>query len=244
MNGDRWTSHDGRTTIYHADAREFLPTLADASVDAFVTDPPFGIAKGAAFVRGDTSTIGDGDEPMNNCDGDPFFYVPEVARAVTLGGHLAAFYGRNRDEAFFEALRANGLTRWIDFYLVNNSPPPTPRPTFASAVQVCACATKPGATRRWFGGGATSNAWIGAPVTRLPTATGHTAEKPVACMEQLIRALSPVGGMVCDPFLGSGTTAVACVALGQRFVGCEREREWFEKACARVERHCAQGRLF
>ena len=95
----------------------------------------------------------------------------------------------------------------------------------------------------WLGGATTGNAYIGIPGTREGEATGHTAQKPLGAIATLVRALAPLGGLVCDPFLGSGTTAVACVQAGMRFIGCEREREWFDVAVERVKRHMAQGRL-
>jgi site-specific DNA-methyltransferase (adenine-specific) len=246
MLGDRWQSHDGRIVVYHADAREWLPTLADASVDAFVTDPPYGIEVGAAFVRG-SKDVFDGNESMNLVDGDdPVWFVEEAARVLVPGGQAAIFHGAKHRLHVQLRIESAGIPRWNTFYLVNNAPPCTPRQTFASAVQECQIGAKLGATRRWFGGGATPNTWIGAPVAKgwaSADYTGHTAQKPLGCMKRLCKALAPVDGLVCDPFLGSGTTACACVALGQRFIGCEREREWFEKACQRIERHAAQGRL-
>jgi site-specific DNA-methyltransferase (adenine-specific) len=240
---DRWASHDKRIVIYHADAREFLPTLEENSVDAFVADPPYGIPVGAAFVRGNYA-VSDGDEAMNRVDGDdPVWFAEEAARALVPGGHLATFHAR-LDRAHVEArLASAGLPTWQTFYLVNNAPPCTPRPTFSSGVQECQIGAKAGATRRWFGGGATPNVYVGIPGTREWDRTGHTAQKPLDCMKRLCFALAPKDGLVCDPFLGSGTTAVACVQLGQRFIGCEREREWFEKACRRVEQYAAQWRL-
>jgi len=48
---------------------------------------------------------------------------------------------------------------------------------------------------------------------------------------------------VCDPFMGSGTTGVACAQLGKRFTGIERERKYFDIACERIARAQAQGQL-
>jgi len=47
-----------------------------------------------------------------------------------------------------------------------------------------------------------------------------------------------------DPYMGSGTTGVACVNLGRKFVGIERERKYFDIACRRIEQAYAQPRLF
>jgi DNA modification methylase len=51
-------------------------------------------------------------------------------------------------------------------------------------------------------------------------------------------------GTVIDPFMGSGTTGVACVKLGRKFIGIEISEEYFNIACARIEKAYAQGDLF
>ena len=62
----------------------------------------------------------------------------------------------------------------------------------------------------------------------------HPTVKPVALMKYLIRLVVPKGGKVLDPFLGSGTTAVAAIEEGVEWIGCEREPEYVEIIKARV----------
>lgn len=71
----------------------------------------------------------------------------------------------------------------------------------------------------------------------------HPTQKPVPLMEWCI-SHAPEGETVCDPFMGSGTTGVACANLGKQFTGIERERKYFDIACERVARAQAQERLF
>jgi len=54
---------------------------------------------------------------------------------------------------------------------------------------------------------------------------------------------APDSETVCDPFMGSGTTGVACAMLGRAFTGVERERRYFDIACERISRAHAQGQL-
>jgi site-specific DNA-methyltransferase (adenine-specific) len=67
-----------------------------------------------------------------------------------------------------------------------------------------------------------------------PTRNIHPTVKPVALMKYLIRLVVPKGGVVLDPFLGSGTTAVAAIEEGVEWIGCEREPEYVEIIKARV----------
>lgn len=63
----------------------------------------------------------------------------------------------------------------------------------------------------------------------------HQTEKPIALMRRLIRVVCPDGGVVLDPFMGSGSTGVACAAEGVDFIGIEREAEYVEIARRRIE---------
>ena len=71
----------------------------------------------------------------------------------------------------------------------------------------------------------------------------HPTVKPLALMRWLLTLVTPPGGVVLDPFLGSGSTGAAAAALGVRFIGIERERKYFDLACERIARAQAQGQL-
>lgn len=72
----------------------------------------------------------------------------------------------------------------------------------------------------------------------------HPTQKPIALMEWCIN-LAPKNTLtVADPFMGSGTTGVACANMGKTFYGIEREPKYFDIACKRIEQAYAQGRLF
>jgi len=64
---------------------------------------------------------------------------------------------------------------------------------------------------------------------------GHVSQKPVALMRWCIETLRcPPGGVVLDPYMGSGSTGVAAITLGMRFIGIEIDREHFDTACERI----------
>ena len=63
----------------------------------------------------------------------------------------------------------------------------------------------------------------------------HPTEKPVALMADYIGNSTDLGGLVMDPFMGSGSTGVAALQLGRNFVGMEIDRGYFEVACQRLE---------
>lgn len=71
----------------------------------------------------------------------------------------------------------------------------------------------------------------------------HPTQKPVALMEYLIRSYTNEGGLVLDNTMGSGTTGVAAVRSGRRFVGIERDEKYFNIAQARIEHELTGGLL-
>lgn len=72
---------------------------------------------------------------------------------------------------------------------------------------------------------------------------GHPTQKPRAVMEWTLQQIGATG-LVLDPFMGSGTTGVACANLGHPFIGIEIDERYFEIACGRIEAAQSQGRLF
>jgi len=77
----------------------------------------------------------------------------------------------------------------------------------------------------------------------VPTVRQHPTQKPVGLMTALLDLL-PTAKSVLDPFMGSGTTGVACAQSGRAFTGIERERKYFDIAVERISRAYAQGKLF
>lgn len=73
--------------------------------------------------------------------------------------------------------------------------------------------------------------------------TEHPTQKPLRLMEWCLTHI-PGARTILDPFMGSGTTGVACVKAGRSFIGIEREPSYFDIACRRIEKAYSQGDLF
>ena len=71
----------------------------------------------------------------------------------------------------------------------------------------------------------------------------HPTQKPVKLIEQIINKYSDEGMTIFDPFLGSGTTAVACINTGRNFIGIEKDEDYFNIAQKRVKEAQGQKRL-
>lgn len=83
------------------------------------------------------------------------------------------------------------------------------------------------AGREWF-----TDSWVCKPVGYYPGK--HPCEKPLAMMEHIVTASTRPGALVFDPFMGSGTTGVAAIRTGRRFVGCELGTDIYRQAEERI----------
>lgn len=228
---------DPQIALYHGDCREVLRNLhysERARVDCVLTDPPYAIKAGSAFVHGGETVTDHGDDTFNALV-DETEWMPPAVQMLRNGGYFATFCSTQRvRDTEIAIARFPGMTAWRRFYLVNPAPPPTPRPTFMSGVQECVIGYK--GTREWYGGGATPNFWIGVPASR-GTYGEHPAEKPLAAMALLLNAICCPGGLVLDPFAGSGTTLRAAQVTGRRAIGIELE----ERYCEMIARRLSQS---
>lgn len=72
----------------------------------------------------------------------------------------------------------------------------------------------------------------------------HPTEKPIPLMRELLQDFTNPGQTILDPFMGSGTTGVACAKMGRSFIGIELDPKYFDVACERIEKAYAQGDMF
>lgn len=92
-----------------------------------------------------------------------------------------------------------------------------------------------GRKKKWNGGG--KHAVWTYPVDQNVGGVGrheHPTQKPIALMIDLVSDFTDPGETILDPFAGSGTTGVACLRLGRRFIGVEKDEKYFELACERL----------
>lgn len=88
--------------------------------------------------------------------------------------------------------------------------------------------------------------WHGIIRDRLPDQQErkHPTEKPYRLMNMLVSDFSKKDDLIFDPFLGSGTTAVACEKLGRHWIGIEISEKYCEIAARRIDNEAKQGKLF
>jgi len=225
----RWSTD--RCTIHQGDALAVLASLPSDSVDALITDPPY---SSGGMVRGDRmgSTTGKyvttgravADVPFAGDTRDQRAYgywcalwLSEALRVVRPSGLAILFTDWRQLPTTTDALQAGGwvwrgIVPWV-------KPAGTYRPQagrFAAQCEYVVWGSRGELPVRMGIDPTFSGFFHG----RTPRDREHIAQKPLDVMLELIRIVPP-GGTVLDLFMGSGTTGVAAVAEGRRFVGVE-----------------------
>ena len=221
--------HIGDATLYLGDCREILPTLP--KVDAVVTDPPYGISYASAW-RKDGPT-----DPIANDHDPPLDSVPLIASRLKAGGALYLATRYDVSSRWNDAVIGSGLTMKTPiFWDKTNHTSGDLHGDFGGQIEIFIFAHQGRHKLRFRCG----NLW------RFPrdSASAHPTTKPVGLMERILSCSTDSGGVVLDPFMGSGTTGVACANLGRKFIGIEISEKYFEIACSRIDAAYRQGRLF
>lgn len=221
--------------VQHGDCLDLMRALPDASVDAVVTDPPYGIRYQSAR-RTDTERF----KPVAN-DEQPFvWFLWDAARVLRPGGHLVCFCRHDVQEPFRIAINWAGLR--VKSHIVWDRQ--------AHGLGDLSCSFAPQHDVAWHAvKGSAKMCSPTRPVSVIRSARvaadklEHPTQKPIELMRYLVRAVTPPGGLVLDPFTGSGSTGVAAVREGFRFLGMEREAEYVEIARRRLAEATTQVAL-
>lgn len=227
----------GNATLYCADCMDVLPTLP--KVDAVITDPPYGIneaagknktrgsAAGANKWKGSRNTTGAGVRSTDFGDALTWDSSPpcsETIASVVAAGRVVILFGGN----YFQLPPS---PCWLVWDKVNGST------DFADCE--LAWTNMPKAVRRlaWMWNGMLQQD------RKNKEQRVHPTQKPVPLMKWCIEQAGDVK-TILDPFMGSGTTGVAAIQMGRKFIGIEREPKYFEIACKRIEAAHSQIDMF
>lgn len=205
----------GDCRLILGDCRDVLPTLG--KVDAVLTDPPYGMA----FQSNHRAT--QHDRIANDESTDLLVWACNIASRHS--SYVFCRWDNLRDVP-----KPKSLVTWVK----NNWSMGDLEHEHARQTEVACFYPGPD---HFFPSGRPTDV-ISAPRTGN---TFHPTEKPVQLIEAMVRWTS---GRVFDPFMGSGTTGVACAQMGRHFVGCEINEAYFDIACRRIEDAYKQPRLF
>lgn len=197
---------ESNVELHLGDCLEILPTLASGSVDAVVTDPPYGIN----IIRGGGRGIngwrdyGDGGWDKERPSPAAFEHIARIASTVVVWG----------GNYFTDMLPPSSC--WLvwdkgqrDFSLADGE-------------------------MAWVNQDKAMRIFSYARAAMLKENGFHPTQKPIALMKWCIELFTKPGDTVIDPFMGSGTTGVACVKTGRNFIGIEKDPGYFAIAQKRI----------
>lgn len=215
--------------IIQGDCLEVMQGIPDKSVDAIITDPPYGMD--LQPQRGITQAI-EGDKPQEARELWAQF-VPETYR-ILKDDTASIFFARWSEVWCKEVLEQYFTVKACIVWVKNN---------FGIGYY-----TRPQHEFIWYCHKGKpplpktpqSDVWL-EPKVLKPI---HSCEKPTGLIERAIDFTTIENGILLDPFLGSGTTAVAALNTGRFFIGIEKEPKYVEIARKRVEQAQAQQSLF
>lgn len=231
----------GNATLYLGDAREVLPSVT--GVNCVCTDPPYLVSKGGfasnlqleggfgGWMK-DYGNQGD----IVDCDIEFSEWAPLVFASLADRAH-AYFMSNGRNLKNMQiAAEAAGFR--FHTMLVWDKRAALPNKYYQNVTEFGLFMFKGKA--RTINDPASKNL-----VTIFQRdETAHPTEKPTELMKLWIGNSTIAGDVVLDPFMGSGTTGVAARQLKRRFIGIERDANWFDIACRRIEDAQRQGDMF
>jgi DNA modification methylase len=232
--------------IYNADAFEVLPTLEDNSVDAVITDPPYGTTRNKWDVAFDLSKFWKDLERVNK--GVVVAFTAQPFTTSLIASNQSNFrydlvWSKNKSTGHLNSkkmpLRAHESI--VVFYQGTYNPQMTDGHSKMNAVGVGGVikgSTYGKSSKTGNPGGATTRhpkSVLSFPVVNNDDPTKiHPTQKPLALVEWLIRTYTNEGDVVLDPFMGSGTTGVAAQNLNRNFIGIEKDKVYYEHAKSRM----------
>lgn len=209
--------------VWLGDCRTILPGLP--RVDAVVTDPPYGIAlntDNSRFSGGNTASVARRGNGRGTADGAPI-----LNDEAAFDPSFLAAYGSEQIiwgwHCFPNKLPSGACLVWIKRL----------DPAFGSFLS--------DAETAWHSRGHGVYCFRDLSLTAEALHRAHPTQKPVPLMEWCIKRVK--GETILDPFMGSGTTGVACVQLGRKFIGIELEPRYFDIACRRISDELRRPRL-
>lgn len=213
----------GNATLYLGDNRLILPTLG--MVDAVVTDPPYGIGATTWQINRGGRRHGAAIAPSTSYDADDWDKEPPPAWLIAMLRDVSRWqviFGGN----YFDLPPARCWLVW-DKRTGDND--------YADCELAWSNLDKPVRKIEWL--------WKGM-MRKGSDKREHPTQKPLGVMAWCLDQLPDDVATICDPFMGSGTTGVAALRKGLKFIGIERSERYFDAACGRLKETLDAPKMF
>lgn len=234
----------GNATLYLGDALEILPTLG--KVAHIICDPPYEATLHDSKNKLQTRLRSDSGPDLRGLD---FEAVDDIRDAIVAAasdactGWFIAFCTVEGTWPWAQAINASPMKyKRACAWIKPDSTPQLNGQCPAQGYECFVCAWAGEGHSRWNAGG--KRGVYRHLVNNPERHGGHPTEKPRRLMSEIVADFTSADDLICDPFMGSGTTGVSAVMAGRRFIGIEQNPAYFDIACRRIEDAQRQGNLF
>lgn len=227
--------------LKNADCFDFLPSIESNSVDLVLIDPPYEVSRETNFASGEAKgkdtdrfrlsmEFGDWDNNFTGLDA----VIKECFRVLKKGGYIVCFYDLWKISTLKDYFEEAGFKqfRFIEWLKTNPVPINSKTNYLTNAREIAVCGVK--------GSKPVFHSVYDNGVYQYPICHEkdrfHKTQKPLGLITNIILKHSDKNSLVLDCFSGSGTTAVACLQTGRRFVGCEINKDYYDKSIIRLKK--------
>ena len=211
------------------DCLEVMQTIPNHSIDLVLTDPPYNIARKNNFATMGRAGIDFGEWDKGF---DLFSYIDEVSRALKKDGSFIVFNAWRNLGPIADYAESKGFETKDMIRLEKSNPMPRNRDRRYITDYECAIWFVKEKSKWTFN---RQDEKYQRPKFVVSIETGfHPTQKSLFLMESLVKIHSNQGDTILDPFMGSGTTGLACKKLDRKFIGIEKELNYFEIAKKRI----------
>jgi len=245
----------GDAELWLGDCLDILPTLG--KVDAVITDPPYGITQCEWDIMPNLKKLWDGLKLIGKDNCAYVFTASQPFTTDLINSNRAWFkyewiWEKNKAVGFLDCrIKPMKLHENIIIFYQET---PCYNPQFYFGEPYIRGYVDRTPTSKGVYGNTKPSFVSSEDGSRFPKSiikdigveqrTEHPSQKPIALMEYLIRTYSNESDTILDPFMGSGTTGVAALKLGRKFIGIEISEQYFDIACNRIETEYNQLKLF
>ena len=222
----------GTYKLYQGDCLEVMKNIEDGSVDLVVTDPPYEIATTGAgmYKQADKQYV----KELNGMkDGFSEEVLDELCR-VMKKINIYFFCSQKQIIPLLDYFTKKKKCNWNILSWHKTNPVPACGNKYLTDTEFILFFREKGV--KVSGSFDTKRTWYATPLNQSDKKKyGHPTVKPLSILENLVVNSSQEGNIVFDPFMGSGSTGVACLNINRDFIGIELDKEYFNIAQNRIE---------
>jgi len=220
--------------LLKGDCLELMKDIPDKSIDAIIADPPYNISRETNF-----HTMGHNGTSMNfgewDKNADIVSWINELPRILRDGANIIIFNCWKNLGHISDKLKSNGFIPKRCLVLNKSNPAPFNRDRlFVNDVEFAIWAVN---GKNWTFNRQNSKYEKCVFDTSVQSKKYHPTMKDLDVIKRLIKILTNENDIVLDPFMGSGTTGIACLNTNRRFIGIEKDDKYFDIAYNRIKNH-------